>query len=352
MLFPTYQAVVASVGGRRQALRVFVRWLLLAGALASLDHAPVRAQEDGAARAADREQPRVERRILVLRADHSPPTKTRMRVDRVLGQALAELGMVVRVSALPFRDAQLALGCSGSLSECGGSVAAALQSEQLAVISLEQRDATAHLELYLFAPGEERADSAELSLASSSALESRVRDLAHRVYGEMVPEARHALQEPRAAEPTPVPAPVPQASLRAPPSKRIPATAPAAERPGNLPLRAVGWSAATVGGALLLGALATSLAAHKASDRYAEREIRNREDADRALASYARAEHQARASRVLFGTSGAVLLAAAALLVWERLLPNRQDRMLAVSASPVAHGTLLFVSGRLEGRRW
>lgn len=35
MLFPTYQAVVASVGGRLQGIRAFARWLLLASALVS-----------------------------------------------------------------------------------------------------------------------------------------------------------------------------------------------------------------------------------------------------------------------------------------------------------------------------
>lgn len=295
----------------------------------------------------------VERRILMLRADDTRRSATETRIDRVLGQALAEMGFLVNVSPMPFRDAQLALGCPGSVRNCGGSVAAELESEQLGVSSLQEGAAEhAALWLYLFAPGIEREGSAQIPLASNTEMALAVRELARTVYGDAAPEPRALAQrnkEPRkrvqvatlvATVPAPEPAP--------PAAAAVPLNPP--EQPRNHKLRIAGWSTAAVGGALLVSGFATSLASSNASDEYADRQIRSREDADQALASYARAERQAEASRVLLGTGGALLVSGAAMLLWERLMPGQQDRMLHFSAVPAARGVAFALGGSFDGR--
>jgi hypothetical protein len=316
---------------------------------------PTFAQERSVPPPATGNRPQVERRILVLRAEDPQHSATETRVDLALGQALAEMGFIVNVSPMPFRDAQLALGCSGSVRACGGRVAAALDSEQLAVISLREQDrAAAHLALYLFAPGSERVDDKELPRDPGLALEATVRELARRVYGDAAREPASAAYGQQVVEP-PQRASLNVASAPAS-AKHAPVLGPAPERPSNSALRAVGWSAATVGGALLLGGLATSLAANRAGDAYAQRKIRDQDDADVALANYARAEHQATVARVLFGTGGAVLLLGTTVLLWEHLMPSRRDRKVRLSAAPIAHGAFLSASvlleRRTEGGRW
>jgi len=101
----------------------------------------------------------------------------------------------------------------------------------------------------------------------------------------------------------------------------------------------------------LVSGLATSLASDNASDAYADREIVTRDDADQALASYARAERQADAARVLFGTGGALLASGAAMLLWEKLWPRRdRDRKLHLSAVPAGRGVAVSLAGSFDGR--
>lgn len=291
-----------------------------------------------------------ERRILVLRAEEKRHGAAEARIERALGQALGEMGFLVNVSPLPFREAQLALGCPGTVRNCGGTVAGELESEQLGVSSVEERDVEhAELWLYLFSPGVEREGRAEIPLGSSSALAGAVRQLAREVYGDAAPEQRIAAHRARTVQkvtPVAVNADVARPAL-APVSEP---TQPQDEPHRNHVLRGVGWSTAAVGGALLVSGFATSIASDNASDAYARREILTREDADVALASYARAERQADAARVLLGAGGVLVASGAAMLLWERLWPRSQDRKLQFSAVPAVRGVALTVAGSLDGR--
>lgn len=297
----------------------------------------------------------VERRILVLRPDDKARSSAEAPIDRAIGQVLAEMGFIVNVSAMPFRDAQLALGCQGTVRKCGASVASALENEQLGVTSVEHADASrASLWLYLFAPGIEREGSAEIPLESSSDLLAAVRELARTVYGDAAPEPRSAARRAKAprTKVTP-PQPVVVAAMAEPALVSVAQPAPdAPESRGSHALPAVGWSSASIGGALLLSGIVTSLASRKSSDDYAGREIRSRDDADAALASYERAEHQASASRALLGTGGVLLASGAVMLLWDRLWWRHQDRKLQFSALPAAHGAALSLAGSFEGRSW
>jgi hypothetical protein len=359
MRFPTKQARVPIAHARFQGACASLVLLFTSCALllsprvrtgARFDVlAQARAEGRESAETSPRATPGLERRILVLRASDAPHSASETRVDLALGQVLAEMGFIVNVSPMPFRDAQLALGCSGSLFECGGVVAATLESEQLAVSSLsDQEEGMARLELYLFAPGGQRADAAELPLESPTLLERRVRELARNVYGEVAPESRVAAEQQRSVEPTTPPVPVtpPPAASALSVVDRSPA------QPVNSVLRAVGWSTATAGAALLLGAAALSIAADRSAEAYARQDIREKSDADEALASYARAEHQSHAARVLFGTGGAVLIAGTALLLWEHLIPERRHADLQIAAAPLWGGALVSMHYRAEGRGW
>jgi hypothetical protein len=350
MGIPTNQAAVSSTRASLHGTRPF--GLLVVATFQLLVLSPVLAEEPSAVKPALHAEARVERRILALRAADATRSTTELHVDRVLGQVLSEMGFIVNVSPLPFRDAQLAIGCSGGLLECGGRVAATLESEQLSVSSLREQDEdTAYLELYLFAPGHERADASELPLDSPTALEQRVRELARTVYGEVAPEPRVALAKQTSSEPA-APPPLPSAARPAPEPATPPTSRPRPQEPVNPVVRTIGWSAATAGAALLLGGVAMSVAAGRSSDAYARQEIHDKDDADRALASYARAEHQSDTARVLFGTGGAVLIAGSAFLLWEYLVPERRDRTLRVAALPVLGGALVSMSYRSERRGW
>ena len=298
-----------------------------------------------------------ERRILLLRADDTRSAGTDALIDRALGQALAEMGFLVNVSPMPFRDAQLALGCPGTVRNCGSSVAAELESEQLGVTSVDKRDAeTATLRLYLFSPGVEREGAVEIALTSGAELSSAVRELARRVYGNPAPEQRVAAARAQTPRKRPARAQPAAVATITSPTTTSPAVPASAVQGVDLPhsrnrvLHAVGWSTAGVGGALLVSGFATGLSARNSSDAYADRQIDSEADADRALASYARADRQADAARALLGAGGAFVVGGAALLLWERFWPGDRDRNLHFSAMPAVRGVALSLGGSFDGR--
>jgi hypothetical protein len=87
---------------------------------------------------------------LVVREDEAPRTEFALRVERALARSLSDFGLAVSQSPLPFRDAQLAAGCTGSVRECGGQVALALETEQLLVTAIEENPSGRYVALTLY----------------------------------------------------------------------------------------------------------------------------------------------------------------------------------------------------------
>jgi hypothetical protein len=269
------------------------------------------------------------RRLLWLRAFEGDGARSelQLRVERALGRALGELGFVPNRSPLPFREAQLASGCVGGLRECGARVAAALESEQLAVSELEVPAAsasTANFTLYRFEGGQLAANgSALLPLRPAEELELTVRALAESVFGTGAPLVPRARRMPEASS-APSHA-APEASATAAASGRGRAEV---EPPRGMPaLRGVGWTAFALGAAGAIGAAATAISAERQSEAYERAEVQTSQDVDVALKHYDRAEHKAEIAKVLGGVSAGVVAAGAFMLLWERFA-SRRDRNL------------------------
>ncbi|HEX6244551.1 MAG TPA: hypothetical protein VFZ61_26715 [Polyangiales bacterium] len=248
-------------------------------------------------------------------------------MERTLGRALAELGCLPNRSPLPFRDAQLASGCVGSLRECGARVAAALDSEQLLVSALQADPGapTARLTLYRFEAEQlTKSGSAVLPLSPVEELELTVRALAESVFGSASPHV---------ARPAAVAASEVTAPRRPEPSASYAATSQAPAHSGSPALRGVGWTAVGLGAAGAIGAIATAISASNESDAYARAQLQAPEDVDRALRRYDRAQHQSDIARVLGGVSAGVVAAGAFMLCWEYFHTRRQDRNLHISRS-------------------
>jgi hypothetical protein len=300
-------------------------------------------------------------RILLLRvsgADRSLADG----VERVLAGALDERGFSVASSPLPFHDAQLIAGCTGTLRDCGSQVANALDSEHLAVAQLEDDGAMLRLQLYLFGDGGAvRKGAAQLPRAAGESRQSSVRALVARVLGveALAPAAR--------AQPAiSAPAARGQPAISAPAARAQPAISPQASEalPDRRPtrvLRSIGWASLGTGGALLIGAVATSAAAQRASQAYAQTDVDSRADADQALAHYEAAQHRAEVARVLWGVGAASVAAGTFMLLWQRLAApsdrKSPDRNLQYSfsgrggmrltASPAPAGVSIALRGEL-----
>jgi hypothetical protein len=298
-----------------------------------------------------------ERRILLLRAEETPPRGAAANVERSLRQALQELGFVVTVSSIPFRDAQLASGCPGTIRECGPSMAGAIEGGRLAVsaIGAEADEGELSLRLYSFtASGEAREASGELPSAPPAQLHGAVRQLARAVYGQPAhdqPSATARSTQTRrgdARDAAPSSAPAALASARASRTPRLERQRATHRDPV---LWATGWSATGLGSALLVGGMASHLAAGGDHDRYPSWSgDGGRSTPAAALASYERAERQADAARVLYGAGGALLLTGAALLVVGRLSAQRRDSGgLQASLLPLRHGAALSFAGSFGG---
>jgi hypothetical protein len=296
-----------------------------------------------------------ERRILLLRAEEEPPRGAAANVERSLRQALRELGFVVAVSSIPFRDAQLASGCPGTIRECGPSMAGAIEGGRLAVsaIGAEADEGGLSLRLYSFtASGEAREAARELPSAPAAQLHGAVRQLAQAVYGQpahdQLPATARSTQarqgERRDAAPS-----SPSAALARDHASSAPRLEPQRGMHRDPVLWATGWSATGLGSALLVGGMASHLAAGSDHDRYpAWNGVGGRSSPGETLASYERAERRADAARVLYGAGGALLLTGATLLVVGRLSGQR-DSSLQASLLPLRHGAALSFAGSFGG---
>lgn len=253
-------------------------------------------------------------------------------MERALGRSLAELGYLASLSPLPFRDAQLAAGCVGAARECGARVAAALDSELLAVSALEAEPEgnTATLQLLLFEPGGMvRSGSALLPRTPIEELELTVRSLSERVFGV---EA----SAPATGTPAP-PVGVRPSAARAPEVAMTQAVAGPqhSERERSPALRAVGFTALGMGAAGALGAVAVAVSARSESAAYARTGVETPQDADVALAHFEKAERRAQTARVLGGASAGVLAAGAFMLLWERFAPRRDRNLQSLAEGGV-----------------
>jgi hypothetical protein len=288
-------------------------------------------------------------RLLLLRVSASERTPLVVRAERALAQALAERGVLVTTSPLSFHDAQLVAGCSGALRACGSQVAMVLDSEELAVAVLEQEQAgtVPELQLFVFDGGGGAVRQASVPLpASSEPLAARVRDLVRRVLSSGEGAALAPAQAAGAAA-----APV---AVPASPQEHTPPVLP--DGGGARALKAVGWTTLGVGGGLLVGALAASIAAQAAEQAYARSEVSSPEDADRALAHYDSAERRAEAARVLWGVGAGAAAAGAFVLLWQRYAGSKDRnlqrasagrRRVQLGAMPAATGVSLALSGEL-----
>jgi hypothetical protein len=316
---------------------------LLGGASAAAAQLPVpRTHGESSAPA----RARGERRMLLLRTEETPPRGAAASVERSLRQALRELGFVVVVSPMPFRDAQLAAGCPGTIRQCGSSVAAAVDGGQLAVSSLETSGGELSLHLYSFAAsGEVREATRELPSASSVQLDGAVRALAAEVYaavGAREERPATAAAPERRGRPRDAAAPSAAAAARA-------SAASAEPPPGQQRdpvLWAVGWSATGLGSALLIGGMASHLAAGSSGEGATWSE--DRRPGSESLATYERDERRADAARVLYGAGGALLLTGVTLLVVGRLSAQR-DGGLHASVLPLRQGAALSFVGSFGG---
>jgi hypothetical protein len=272
------------------------------------------------------------RRLLWLRAFDETPSELELRVERALGRALAELGFLLNRSPTPFREAQLATGCVGGLRECGARVAAALESEQLAISALERRApeaSTATFALYRFEGAQlVGSGSALLPLKAAEELELTVRALAESVFGPSRPTSPSGPAAPVAravTSPAAVSATVALSRARSEPR----------ERDGAPALRGVGWTALALGGAGAIGAVATAVSARHETEAYRSASLATSGDVDRALQHYERAEDRASIARVLGGVSAGMVAAGTFMVLWERFA-MRRDRNLHSSPADQA----------------
>jgi hypothetical protein len=292
-------------------------------------------------------------RILLLRVSASVRTPLVARTERALAEALSARGVLVTTSPLSFHDAQLVAGCSGTLRACGSQVAMVLDSEELAVAQLEHEapGSVPELQLFLFGGGGAARHASVPLLASGEPLEASVRDLVRQVLGG---GESPAVAPAQAASATAAPA-APIASPQARTASAQPDAIPSRRRERTL--KAVGAATLGIGGALLGGALATSIAARDAEQAYARSEVSSPEDADRALASYETAERRADAARVLWGVGAATAATGTFLLLWQRYAGSKDRNLQSASARgrrvqwgavPVATGVSLALSGELR----
>jgi hypothetical protein len=301
------------------------------------------------------EQP-LGQRVLLLRVGGSVRSPLAPRLEPALARALSERGFLVTASPLPFHDAQLVAGCTGALRDCGSQVAKVLDSEHLAVALLEheESDQGAGLRLFVFeSSGAVRDGFARLPRASDEPLEPSMRELVQRVLGAG-PGAATGASSPassRAAAP-PASAPATEAKRTSPDP---PSRTERDRRARILPV--VGWTTLGVGSSLLVAALGTSIAAHRADQAYAQSEVLSRDDVDRALAHYETAQQRAEAARVLWGVGAGTAAAGAFLLLWRHFAESadqnlqshmsRGRRVLRWGATPARSGVSLALSGEL-----
>jgi hypothetical protein len=277
-------------------------------------------------------------RVLVMREGDGPRSELAQRVERALHRSLSELSFEVSQSTLPFHDAQLAAGCSGGVRECGSQVAAALDSEELVVSTIEDAPHLRHatLRLLRFAPrGQPRAGAAQLPREPDQELSLTVFALVESVFADRArtPAARGASAAPATALAEPSAAPVPPQS---PPLAQSTASedyvASVARAQQRRRLLAIGWPALTAGAGLLVGGLVANLAAHREGDAYeAIVAPGSPTEVDAKLAHYRAAEDKAQTARILWGVGGGLAAAGVFVLLWERFAPA-SDRKLQKSA--------------------
>ncbi len=272
-----------------------------------------------------------------MREDDAPRSELARRAELALQRSLSELSFAVSQSALPFRDAQLAVGCSGGVRECGGQVAAALDSEELLVSSIEDaphmRQAT--LRLLRFAPrAQPRAGAAQLPREPEQELSLTVFALVESLFADRVrppdpgPVASSAPASRAQAEPSPSRAP-PQVAPSAASAEYLSSVARGQQRRRLL---AVGWPTLAIGAGLLVGGLVANLAARREGDAYESLDpSRSRAEADAKLAHYRAAEDKMQTARILWGVGGGLTAAGVFVLLWERFAPAA-DRKLQKSA--------------------
>lgn len=329
---------------RRLGCLLAAAWLGTAAPVAAQPRTP-RADGRGSAPIAAGDQ----RRILLLRAEETPPKGAAAEVERSLRQALRELGFVVTVSSMPFRDAQLASGCPGTIRECGPSMAGAVEGGRLAVstIKVEEGEGALSLRLFSFAASGEAREAASELPSSPAAQHGAVQQLVQSVYGQPAhdtpPSAARSTQA-RHGGSREAASPAATARAHASSAERV---EPQPARYRDPVLWATGWSATGLGGALLIGGMASHLAAGSSESRYPWGGDGGRPPGE-TLASYERAERRADAARVLYGAGGALLLTGATLLVVGRLAAPR-DSSLQAALLPLSHGAALSFAGSFGG---
>lgn len=307
--------------------------------------------------------------MLVMRDDDGARGEFAQQVERVVQRRLSELAFMVSASPLPFRDAQLAAGCSGSVRECGAPVAAALDSEELLVSRVEdepgQRQAT--LTLLRFAPRTPpRAGTAQLPRAPLEERSAAVRALVESMFSDRTARSAPLLAPPAnvsassALEPLPESDPSAQlapASASAPESDYVQRIAHAEQRRRLL---AVGWPTLVVGAGLLVGGIVANASAQREGRAYRSLMADSPAEIDAKIAHRHNAEGSMTAARVLFGVGGALATAGVFVLLWERFGPSPDRKLqklqtarrgdshvLRFAAAPSVNGFALGCAGEL-----
>lgn len=319
-----------------------VRWLALVSVLtATLMARMVSAQSAALGQPASPNGARA--RVLVMADDERGRGEFAQRVDRAVQRALRELGFGVNPSTLPFRDAQLAAGCAGTVRDCGAPVAAALESEELLVSRIEDDPSLryATLSLLRFAPrAAARAGTAQLPREPAHELQQSVFALVASMFREGA-AAPSSFAAPPGEQPPAISEPVIAASNPAPvPAADSDYVQRIARAEHRRRLLAIGWPTLTVGAGLLVGGVVANLGARRESRAYDDLTPSSRQEVDAKLAHYNSAEDKTRAARVLWGVGGGLAAAGAFVLLWERFgpAPDRKLQSTQKSESHAANG--------------
>jgi hypothetical protein len=281
--------------------------------------------------------------VLLLPEDDRRRGEFAQQVERAVQRSLSELGFAVNGSTLPFRDAQLAAGCTGTVRECGAAVAAALDSEELLVSRVEDDSSRryATLTLLRFAPrAAPRAGTAQLPRAPAEELQQNVLALVQSMFSDRM-RVGFAASAPK-MEQSSLSAPLLASSAASTTSTLQPAPKSdyvqrieRAER--HRRLLAIGWPTLSVGAGLMVGGLIANLAAHRESRAYESLAPSSRAEVDAKLAHYRAAEDKASTARILWGIGGGLAAAGAFVLLWERFGPS-PDRKLQEAGSQAGNG--------------
>jgi hypothetical protein len=335
--------------------------VLLSVLAASLLTQPVRAQSAALGQPASPSTAHA--RVLVMRDDDGVRGEFTQQVERVVQRSVSALGFAVIPSQLPFRDAQLAAGCAGSVRECGAPVAAALESEELLVVGVQEDVGQPHATLILlrFAPhAPTRTGTAQLPRAPAAELSATARALVESLFADRVaPPVAPVASENVSTQVPPPSVPEQSAHAAAPPpeSDYLDRVARAQQRTRLL---AIGWPTLTVGAGLVVGGLIANLAARRETRAYESLAPSSRDEVDVKLAHYHAAEDKAQSARILWGVGGGLAAAGVFVLLWERFGPapdrklhklqaeRRQGwRALRFGASPSASGFAFACAGAL-----